>query len=164
MVQLYIIRHGEAKNLEKAVGDEARPLTKKGREKIKEIAKGLKEWNIRFHIVFSSPLLRSKESAEIINTFCSDSNEIMITDSLLPESKFIDLLKLLDGQDGLTKIAIVGHEPFLSRFASYCLSKSKHSFINIKKGGALILEADGPIKPGHCKLSWLMEPRQLVLL
>ena len=42
----------------------------------------------------------------------------------------------------MKKVAIVGHEPFLSGFASYCLTKNKNSLLNLKKGGVLMLEID----------------------
>jgi len=67
----------------------------------------------------------------------------------------------LNSLEGKDKIAIVGHEPFLSGFASYCLSKSKNSFIRLKKGGILALEVDNMLKPGQSRLAWLMEPWQL---
>ena len=68
MLELYIIRHGLAgKSLEDETMDDERPLKKKGKEKMKEIAKGLKELKIGFDVVLTSPLLRAKESAEIVN-------------------------------------------------------------------------------------------------
>ena len=69
MLELYIIRHGLAgKSL--AEGDELRPLKKKGREQMKEVAKGLKELDVAFDLVLTSPLVRAKESAEIVNAYC----------------------------------------------------------------------------------------------
>ena len=42
MLELYIIRHGLAgKNIEDEPTDDERPLKKKGKEKMKDIAKGL---------------------------------------------------------------------------------------------------------------------------
>jgi phosphohistidine phosphatase len=70
----------------------------------------------------------------------------------------------LNGLEGPEKVAIVGHEPFLSGFASYCLSKSKSSYIKLKKGGILMLEMEGALKPGQCRLAWLMEPWQIIEL
>ena len=44
MLELYIIRHGLAgKSLEDETMDQERPLKKKGKEKMKEIAKGLQK-------------------------------------------------------------------------------------------------------------------------
>ncbi len=164
MFELYMIRHGLAgKRLDDETMDELRPLKKKGKEKMKEIAKGLKNQKISFDKVLTSPLIRSKESAEIINEYCgADKEEVTITELLSPGSSYHQLIKFLNQFKDSSKVAIVGHEPFLGGFASHCLSNSKSSFINLKKGGVLMLEVDEVIKPGRCLLSWLMEPKQII--
>ncbi len=65
----YILRHGEAlSNVEKIVSCWPEKfnnhLTKKGREMIKESALELKDKNI--DLIFTSPLLRTKQTAEIV--------------------------------------------------------------------------------------------------
>lgn len=162
MLELYIIRHGLAGQcLEDKMMDEERPLKKKGKEQLKEIAKGLEKHNICFDIVLTSPLLRAKQSAEIINSHCGKNKGVTETNHLKPGASYINLIKFLNKLKNKNKVAIVGHEPFLSGFASYCLSKSKTSFINLKKGGIIKLETDKMIKPGHCIMSWLTEPTHL---
>jgi phosphohistidine phosphatase len=164
MIELYIIRHGLAgKCVEEQSVDEERTLTKKGKEKIKFVAKGLKELKVNFDVVLTSPLARSKETAEIVNEYCGDSKKVTVTDLLRPDSSYNNLIKFLNGLKKPKKVAIVGHEPFLSGFASYCLTKNKSPLINLKKGGVLMLEVDKVIKPGQCTLSWLMEPHQIIL-
>lgn len=163
MRELYLIRHGLAgKSLEDESKDEKRRLNKRGKEKMKDIAKGLKDLKVFFDIVLSSPLLRSKESAEIVNEYCGDTKKVTVTDLLCPDSSYNNLIKFLNQHKGSNKVAIVGHEPFLSSFASYCLSKNRDSIMILKKGGVLKLEIDETIKPGQCTLSWLMEPKHLI--
>lgn len=62
----YIVRHGETEYNVKDIiqGHSDSPLTKKGVEEIKHIARKLK--GIKFDYVFSSDLLRARRSAEII--------------------------------------------------------------------------------------------------
>lgn len=163
MLELYMIRHGFAgKNLEDETLDEERSLKKKGKDQIKGIAKGLKGLKISFDLILTSPLLRAKESAELLNAYCSNTKEATVTDLLKPDSSYTGLITFLNGLKDAEKIALVGHEPFLSGFASYCLSKSKNSLLNLKKGGVLMLEVDKIIKPGQCMLSWLLEPEHLI--
>jgi|SRR5271157_748493 len=163
MQELYIIRHGLAGiRMEDAGGDESRPLTDKGKAKMKDIAKGLKALGVSFDKVLTSPLARAEQTADILKKYCVDAENIEATDLLRPGFAKDDLISYLNKIDGAGSIAIVGHEPDLSEFASYCLSKGKSSFIILKKGGVLKLETDGPIKPGKCGLCWLMEPSQLI--
>lgn len=161
MLELYIIRHGLAGSpLEDEKMDEERPLEKKGKAKMKKIGKSLKKMNISFDQVLTSPLLRAKETAEIINKYCG-IKDVIITDLLKPGSSYLKLIKFLNELKDLQKVAIVGHEPFLSSFASYCLTKSESSYINLKKGGVLVLEINKVIKPNQCKLSLLIQPKYL---
>ncbi len=163
MLELYIIRHALAgKPIEDAGLDEARPLTKKGKDRMKAIAKGLDKQGVSLDMILSSPLARAKETADIVCKYCGDAEEVTITDLLTPGSTYEGLIGYLNGLEGPEKVAIVGHEPFLSGFASYCLAKSKNSFINLKKGGAILIATEGTLKPGQCKLSWLMEPGQML--
>ena len=65
----YLLRHGEAisnvKDLVSCWPEKFHnPLTKKGVSKIERVAKGLKSKNI--DLIFSSPLLRTKQTAEIV--------------------------------------------------------------------------------------------------
>jgi phosphohistidine phosphatase len=163
MLELYMIRHGLAgEKKEDETTDDERPLKKKWKEKMKDIAKGLKELRISFDIVLTSPLLRAKESAEIVNAYCCDTKEVTVTDLLVPDASYNNLIKFLNKIKNVKRIAIVGHEPFLSSFASYCLSKNENSLMNLKKGGILMLEIDEVIRPGRCILSWLIEPKQII--
>lgn len=163
MLELYLIRHGLAgKSLADQTSDEKRPLSKKGKEKMKEIAKGLKKLDICFEMVLTSPLIRAKETAEIVQAYCGATKKVSVTSLLKPGSSYDNLIKFLNKYKKHQRIALVGHEPFLSGFASYCLAQSENSFINLKKGGILVLENDAMIKPGECVLTWLMEPGQII--
>lgn len=163
MTELYIIRHGLAgKRLEDPALDESRPLTDKGKDKMKDIARGLRNLDVSFDKVYTSPLARAEETAELLKRCCIKDKDVEATDLLKPGSNYDDLISFINRAKGADRIALVGHEPFLSEFASYCLSKSKWSFIDFKKGGVMMLESDGAIRPGKCKLAWLMGPAQLI--
>ena len=105
MRELYMIRHGLAgKSLEDETMDDERPLKKKGKEKMKEIAKGLERTENMLSIsVLTSPLLRSKESAEIVNAYCSDTKEVTVTDLLSPGASYNNLIKFLNKLKDLRK-------------------------------------------------------------
>lgn len=163
MLELYVIRHGLAgKCLEDKAKDEARPLKKSGKEQIKGLAKALKDRKVFFDIILTSPLLRAKESAEIVNEYCGKSKKVITTDLLKPESTYARLIKLLNSLKKSKKVAIVGHEPFLSSFVSYSIAKSNRSLLTLKKGGILLLKVDDVVVPGRCVLTWLMEPEHLL--
>jgi phosphohistidine phosphatase len=163
MKELFIVRHGPAgKSLDDKKMDETRPLTKKGKEKMKDIARGLSDMDISFDKIVTSPLIRCAETADILSKCGTGKKCVESIDALKPGGSGDELIGYLNALDGVDKVAIVGHEPFLSEFASYCLAKSKNSFIDLKKGGVIALEFSGMIKPGTGKLCWMMEPSQLI--
>lgn len=63
---IYLVRHGQTKwsLLERAQGHRRVPLNKTGRKQAKSVAKRFK--NKRIDVIYSSPLLRTKQTAQII--------------------------------------------------------------------------------------------------
>jgi phosphohistidine phosphatase SixA len=58
-------------------------------------------------------------------------------------------------------VAIVGHEPGLGRVTSWLLAKSERSFIEIKKGAALLLSFPDAVDAAAATLLWSLTPAQL---
>ena len=63
---LYFFRHGIAEDQSKSGRDEDRVLTEEGREKVGKAARGLKGLGVEIDHIFSSPLPRALETAEIV--------------------------------------------------------------------------------------------------
>ena len=66
--ELYIMRHGlaVARGTEGFSDDSKRPLTPDGKEKMRDVAKGLKRAGVKLDWIVSSPLIRAVETAEIV--------------------------------------------------------------------------------------------------
>lgn len=67
-MQLFIARHGQNEDNVNGVlnGRRDLPLTELGREQARQLAAGIKESGIEFDVIFSSPLSRAYETAQII--------------------------------------------------------------------------------------------------
>ena len=64
MAEIYLIRHGLAASRGKAWPDDSkRPLTHKGKAKMREVAHGLKALDVKLDLVLTSPLVRAQQSA-----------------------------------------------------------------------------------------------------
>src|SRR5215203_3809499 len=82
-MKLYILRHGEAaEHGDPRFKENERPLTPKGLQRTKQLAHALREMEISFDTIFSSPLLRAKQTAEIVARGLD--KELEITDALTP--------------------------------------------------------------------------------
>jgi phosphohistidine phosphatase SixA len=56
-------------------------------------------------------------------------------------------------------IVFVGHEPAMSETVSYLLTGSMETLdVEMKKGGAALLEFTGEPRPGKARLRWLLPP------
>ena len=58
-------------------------------------------------------------------------------------------------------VAIVGHEPHLSRLVAWLLTGKPSDFITMKKGGACLLEFEKGARQSGGTLAWLLRPSQL---
>ncbi|HLX70340.1 MAG TPA: histidine phosphatase family protein, partial [Verrucomicrobiae bacterium] len=66
-MKLYILRHGDAaEHGDPRYKENERPLTPKGIQRTKQLAHVLREMEITFEAVLSSPLTRARETAEIL--------------------------------------------------------------------------------------------------
>ncbi len=160
MPLLLVIRHAIAEDRLGPGGDEERPLSTEGRRKMRQVAASLSELVPQLGLIATSPLLRARQTAEIVAAAYGGARS-RVTDALRPGSDGPALVAFLAAQRGLEVAAVVGHEPTLGRQASYLLAGQAESFLDLKKGGAALLELDSGWRAGGARLRWLLEPGQL---
>lgn len=162
-MKLVIFRHGPAGDPQeweaKGKDDRLRPLTPKGKKEVRKAAAGLIELVPEFDVLASSPLVRAAQTADILAA--EYDIEVEGLDVLAPERDPDEVMPWLRRQDPAAIVALVGHEPHLSTLVGYLLINQRTSFVDLKKGGACLIElADGP-RPGHGTLQWLLTDREL---
>src|SRR5215472_2704577 len=133
-MRLYLIRHGAAEEHNPA-GDGERALTPKGRLRMAEEAKGLRDLKVRPEIILTSPLRRALETATII---AQELGGIRLEQmgELGPGFGPADILAALRVFENLREVALVGHQPGLGEMASFMLTGSTSDCeIEFRKGG-----------------------------
>src|SRR5947207_14525753 len=111
-MNLLIIRHGKAeerKGLLSLKRDVTRRLTKEGRKEMRKAAKGLREIAPKIDVLASSPLVRARETADIVADEMG-IDEIVEETLLSPGSDKNALTAWLRGHAPDATVAIVGHE------------------------------------------------------
>lgn len=163
-MRVLIIRHGRAEDRASSPGaskdDAARRLTPGGRRDMRAAAKGLRRIAPAIEVLAASPLVRAKETAAIVGRVFDGAEPIELQ-ALAPGGAPTALLKWLAQQPPDATVALVGHEPDLSRLAGLLLAGRGESFLDLKKGAACLVEFDGRPKPGAGRLLWALAPGQL---
>ena len=110
-------------------------------------------------VLATSPLARAAESADIVAA--EYGSGVVTLDSLEPERKPEEVVRWLVDQQRAHTVALVGHEPQLSTLVGYLLTERSASFIDLKKGGACLLDLADPPQPGGGTLHWLLRDNEL---
>jgi phosphohistidine phosphatase len=157
-VDIFILRHGEAgKTLPTGGLDVERPLTSAGRKEVEEVCRRLGNVGLKLDWIATSPLKRSKETAEIAGK--AFNVEVEEWAELKPEASQEDLAKKLSRIKRDSSLLLVGHEPFLSSFVAEAIGASPEARILLKKSGLarMFVTSFAPKMTGE--LRWLLSPR-----
>jgi phosphohistidine phosphatase len=164
MTTLLLIRHGIAEEAEIAaaagIPDHLRPLTAKGKKRMRRIAVALADMMPELELIASSPLRRAMQTAEILAE-ARGKTPLVQTDALAPGAPPEAILEFLHHRRVHGPLALVGHEPDLGQWAGWALCGEARSFMQFKKGGAALLHFPGLPAPGRAELGWLLTPEQL---
>jgi phosphohistidine phosphatase len=167
-MNLYIMRHGIALPADdpSVAHDGERPLSNKGVRRMRKAAKGLRRLNIRFDSVLTSPLLRARQTAEIVASTLGIEARLEEISGLAPESTLEHLMFGLTRYQDREHVLLVGHEPLLSNTGAYLLSgrQPANLALDLKKGSLCRIEIETLPASSPGKLHWLLTPKQLRLL
>jgi phosphohistidine phosphatase len=120
---------------------------------------------LKFDLILSSPLLRAKETAEMVATGLKLKKRLKFSAALTPEKSTRDLITQLQKLKPLPeKILLVGYEPFLSRLISRLISGGETVTLAFKKGGLGKLEVKNLRAEKCATLAWLLTPKQMKLM
>ena len=163
-MDLYIIRHAIAvdEGTSEYEEDSQRPLTDKGKKKMRQIAKGLRALGVDFDLILSSPYVRAKETAEILADVFKAKTDVVFSENLVPMGDPDLLIAEMNEKYNVNSIALVGHEPFLSALVGLLVSDNASIDMTLKKGGVCRLSTDDLHHTRKATLEWLITPGILV--
>jgi phosphohistidine phosphatase len=159
-MKVLIIRHARAEERGLLKRDAGRRLTNGGRKDMRKAAKGLTRLVANLDILATSPLVRARQTAEILADVLDDSAPTEL-DLLAPGGRPEKLVAWLGNQREDATVALVGHEPDLSRFAGFVLTGEAQSLLELKKGAVCLIEFERKPAAGEGRLLWLLAPAQL---
>jgi phosphohistidine phosphatase len=115
-VQLFLIRHAAAVDATADVPDAGRCLSDAGRRQAAALGERLRWYDCIPSAMWTSPLLRAVETAELIAAGLRWTGGVVRQAALSPTGDLQALRRLFEAAS-LPTIVIVGHEPSLSRLA-----------------------------------------------
>jgi phosphohistidine phosphatase len=149
---LYIVRHAWAEDVGPEGDDHGRRLTKKGRKRFAALMRRLRERCMQVDLVATSPLVRARETAELLAAAFDDPPPIEVVDALAPGSDWPALVAWTIRQDA-ARVAWVGHMPCVGRLVALSIGDGSAA-IRMQKGAIASIRLDDG--PGHGgELEWL---------
>ena len=160
--RVLVIRHAEAEEPAHALiagrDEQHRELTKDGRRKMREGARGLEEVVEYLDHIVSSPLTRAVQTADLLAE-CFPAAKRAQHPGLAPGFDPAVLLQWVSRHKGV--VALVGHEPDLSQWVGYTISGEARSLVLMKKGSVCCLEMPEAAAAGEACILWHMPLKQL---
>ncbi len=149
-MELYFLRHGEADWPEWKKSDDERPLTKRGKREMRDVAKFLDRLKVRPDLIVTSPLPRAAQTAEIAADYLKAK---LRKDELLAPGFGPSKLRTVLKRHRAKVLMLVGHEPDFTQVISELTGAS----LKLSKGGVALLDVDPESEEG--KLLCLFPPK-----
>ena len=159
---VYLVRHAYAAHADPQQwpDDAARPLTPDGIRKFRAAARGLRRLVPDVDLVLSSGYARAWGTAELLaeESGWPAPQPCAALEAERPAAAAIDVLREHDAGS----VALVGHEPYLSRLASILCGGDETALrLRLKKGGVVACDLDRSPAPGAGRLTWTVTPKIL---
>jgi phosphohistidine phosphatase len=160
VIELYLIRHGVAEERgEEWPDDTKRPLSQEGIAKLRKAARALTRLDVKFDVIVTSPLVRTRQTAEVIAAGLEPHPHIVTADSLAPGASAAAVIADLEKQAKRSRVALVGHEPGIGELAARLIG-ARHP-IGFKKGAICRIDVEALPPSGPGDLRWFLTPKLL---
>jgi phosphohistidine phosphatase len=159
-LELYLIRHGvAAERGEEYPDDSKRPLTSGGISRLRKEAKALEELGVGFDHIITSPLTRTRQTADVFAESLKSKPSLSQSDALAPAGTSAAVIQELAKHMRKGRIALVGHEPNIGELAARLIGARLP--LEFKKGGICRIDFEVFPPKGMGQLRWFVTPRML---
>jgi len=158
--ELYLVRHAiAAERGPDWPEDDKRPLTERGIARFTEAVVGLASIETVVDEIFTSPLVRAKQTADVLSAGLAGSPSVKLLESLAPGHASGDVVAQLARTARRRRIALVGHEPGLGELAAHLIGAARP--IAFRKGGVCRIDLEGLPPKRSGALVWCATPKML---
>ncbi|MBA2304516.1 MAG: phosphohistidine phosphatase SixA [Acidobacteria bacterium] len=159
-LELYLIRHGvAAERGDEYPDDSKRPLTSEGISQLRKEAKALDGLGIGFDHIITSPLVRTKQTADVFVEHLKSKPSLSSSDALAPAGSASGVMQELGKHMRKGRIALVGHEPNIGELAARLIGS--RAPLEFKKGAICRIDFEVFPPKGSGQLRWFVTPKML---
>ena len=158
MQTLLLVRHAIAEPRGSEWPDDSiRPLTRKGKARMREIARRLMAIGETSDVVLSSPLKRAFDTARILTEEWTSSADVEVLEALAPGETPAKTIAAVAEKATGARVALVGHEPDLGELAAWLIGAKQP--VPFRKGGVARIDLESLSRPREGQLVWLATPK-----
>ncbi|MEO1991733.1 MAG: phosphohistidine phosphatase SixA [Pirellulales bacterium] len=150
---LYIVRHAWAEDAGPHGDDFSRPLTKKGRKRFEKMMAHLHSAGMHVDCIATSPLVRTRETADIMAKQFGIPSRVTELDALAPGADWQELASWTMNQH-VSRVAWIGHAPCVGRLVA-CALGAQSLAIRMRKGSVASIQIDDVLHQSG-ELEWLV--------
>jgi phosphohistidine phosphatase len=159
-IELYLVRHAQAAERGPDWPDDTvRPLTPDGAVRFRKAVAGLAGMGLQIDLVLTSPLVRCRQTAEILASGLPGRPRTQAVDALAPGAGVTAVMTEIARVARRPRVAVVGHEPDLGALAARLLGLKRAP--EFKKGAVCRIDVDSLPPGGPGRLVWFVPPRML---
>lgn len=152
-MELVFFRHGDAEDVGPDGSDFGRRLTSRGEAESERVAEFLLGGGWSPEAIVTSPLVRARQTAELIASALGQENGAETDDRLKSGARLEDIEAIVTDHPA-ERLLLVGHEPDFSQIVSALISGGR---VEMKKSGAACVSL-GVVQGGAGELQWLVRP------
>ena len=153
-MNVYILRHAKADFGSKG---EDPPVSEQGEKQVAHVMKVAREnWGFSPTVVASSPILRARQTADIVKKSMGGNFKVAVDECLSPDSKPKDVLKFLSKLKRDDRVVLISHMPLIFELL-YELIGGRGE-VELLNGSIAAVEFKGKASSGKGKLVWLVQP------
>jgi phosphohistidine phosphatase len=139
--------------------DTKRPLTERGIQRFREAAAGLKGLEVRIDDIFTSPLVRAKQTADLLAAALQPRPSVKLLASLAPDIRGPRPWCSSTKSPNASALRSSVHEPDLGQLAAFLLGGKRP--LPFRKGGICRIDVQGLSSTRAGSLIWFIPPRVL---
>lgn len=162
-IELYLVRHAiAAPRGDEWPDDDKRPLDVRGVSRFKEAVAGLRKLGVEVDEIFTSPLVRARQTADLLAAGLPGKPPVRTLDALAPGHEPRSVMAQLARAVRRRRVALVGHEPDLGELAAHLVGAGRA--LPFKKGGVCRIDVESLSSRRAAALTLLVTPKLLRLV